>query len=68
MAVLELQTKNQALSQETRGSKPDTDPMFYSVPFAGVKYYTFDYRPALRKMVERWDREQEAPAAETPAV
>ena len=64
MAVSELQVKERMVSREPRGFTPDTDPLFYTVPCAGVKYYTFDYRPALRKMAQRWDREREVPTVE----
>ncbi len=64
MAVSELQKENQARGHEARGPMPDYSPMFFSIPCPGVRYYTFDYRPALRKMVQRWEREQEVPTAE----
>ncbi len=58
MATPELQVKDRAVIRELGGFEPDSAPMFYSVPCPGVKHYTFDYRPALRRMVERWEREQ----------
>ena len=33
---------------------PDAAPMFYCVPSPGVKCYTFEYREALQKRIERW--------------
>lgn len=58
MTTPELQVKDRAFIRELGGFEPDSAPMFYSVPCAGVRHYTFDYRPALRRMVERWEREQ----------
>ena len=59
MAASDLKVKDRAFIRELGGFDPESAPMFYSVPCAGVKCYTFDYRPALRKMVERWEREHE---------
>ncbi len=58
MAAPELQVKDRAFIRELGGFDPDGAPMFYSMPCAGVKQYTFDYRPALRRIVKRWEREQ----------
>ena len=47
----------------------DAAPMFYWVPCAGVKYYTFDSREALQQRIDRWaarERTAQDPA-EAPA-
>jgi hypothetical protein len=36
---------------------PELVPFFYWVPCAGVKCYTFDYRPALKKRIEHWAKD-----------
>ena len=46
----------------------DVDPLFYWVPCAGVRYYTFDYRPALRHMAARWADEAEATHPAVPVT
>ncbi len=44
--------------------EPDLDnagvaPLFYWVPCPGVRYYTYDYRPALEKRIRHWAKDAE---------
>jgi hypothetical protein len=38
---------------------PEVSPFFYWVPCAGVKYYTYDYQPALQRRMARWTEKTE---------
>jgi hypothetical protein len=59
MVTLETQVKIKE-TQPGKDTVPTEEiPLFYSVPRAGVRYYTYDYRPALRKMAARWSPDPE---------
>lgn len=59
MTVLNTLTNTEHLDFKQETASRDVDPIFYWVPCAGVRYYTFDYRPALRHMAARWAEEAE---------
>ena len=47
------------LAPETKITIPELVPFFYWVPCPGVKCYTYDYRPALKKRIEHWAKDAE---------
>ncbi|MFQ6028629.1 MAG: hypothetical protein ACE5Q6_14175 [Dehalococcoidia bacterium] len=37
----------------------EVTPLFYSVPCAGVRYYTYDFQAALQEKIRRWTSDSE---------
>ncbi len=59
MVILERPVKVEAVGIDADLDHSEAAPFFYSVPCAGVKYYTFDYRRALRMRISRWAHEDQ---------
>ena len=59
MVILERAIKVVEVEIDADLDHPDVLPFFYSVPCAGVKYYTFDYRRALQMRISRWAEEDQ---------
>ena len=53
MVIVESAVKVAEVEIDADLGHPEVVPFFYSVPWAGVKYYTFDYRRALQMRVLR---------------
>ena len=52
--VIPARARDVATDPETR--IPEVAPFFYWVPSPGVRCYTYDYRPALKKRMSNWDK------------
>ena len=58
MVTLETLVQPEQLAPDTEITIAELVPFFYSVPCAGVKYYTYDDRPALKKRIEHWAKDR----------
>ena len=67
MTVLNTLPNTEHLDFKKEAASQDVDPFFYQVPCAGVRYYTYDYRPALRHMAARWAEEERESRVLSPA-
>ena len=50
MVTLETQAKTEEIQLEKDTDNPEITPLYYGIPCAGVRYYTYDYRPAMQKI------------------
>ena len=66
MTLLNTLPNTEHLDLKKEAGSRDVDPFFYQVPSAGVRYYTYDYRPALRHMAARWAEEDRKGRAVAP--
>ncbi len=60
MVIRERAIKVEEVELDAKKDHPEVAPLFYNVPCAGVRYYTFDCRPALKKRISRWAEEDQS--------
>ena len=61
MVTLETQVKTEEVQLEKDVDNPEVTPLFYWVPCAGVRYYTYDYRPSevtIRGVIKEGQRSE----------
>lgn len=59
MAALEIPVMVAEAELDGDLVKTEVAPLFYWVPCPGVRYYTYDYRPALEKRIRHWAKDAE---------
>ena len=59
MTTLETLAVVEEVKVDPQLNNSEALPFFYSVPCAGVRYYTYDFRPALQKRIEGWGADDE---------
>ena len=59
MVTLVARGKTEAVGLENNLEGPEVSPFFYWIPCAGVKYYTYDYQPALPRTMTQWTEKAE---------
>lgn len=57
MVIVDPAAKAEEVEIDADLGHPEVVPFFYSVPCAGVKYYTYDYRRAQQMRISRWAEE-----------
>ena len=59
MVTLETPVKVTEAEPDADLDNTEVAPLFYWVPCPGVRYYTYDYRPALEKRTRHWAKDPE---------
>ncbi len=59
MLTLEIPVKVAEAESDADLNNTEVAPWFYWVPCPGVRYYTYDYRPALEKRIRHWAKNAE---------
>ncbi len=55
MATLKMPVIVEEIELDPNPDHTEDAPLFYGIPYTGVRYYTYDYRPALKRRLSHWE-------------